>query len=318
MLYFLRRNTLALALGALCVKSMRDDKFGEFRRRQNRPNGRLSPPRPDRSDSRSSLSAFSDDTSDMSLSGSPKRMVPRNRFKFINVSDLYYTHAQVKISDGVMEGTVSLQFQSGKTSDGKHRVTIYDTIFALLFGDADQGVDQGIIQRLVVGRKTPLTRLNVGQQELQDALAATLNEFSWGPDFIPDVVGKQLSDNNRTLYVLQTIKKVFPYTEMMVPYKAVDELTFPHKRSSICDCDHMTVQVPHDYKFRLNQGGERADLIMDIFKQDHKLHEEKFLSHVKGRMAKLISVDAMDIFFEEQVRSASRFGSRKKSRNDAW
>merc|ERR1711964_731961 len=107
-------------------------------------------------------------------------------------------------------------------------------------------------------------------EELQDALAATMKEFSWGPGFIPAVVKyrddeRHFGNNNRSLYVFQTIKKVFPNTTMMIPYKQQRNLSKVHRRSSIQDCDGMAVQFPG---FRRQQGDERTEQIMSLFKQD--------------------------------------------------
>lgn len=226
-----------------------------------------------------------------------------------------------------------MKFSSGKTPDrgpdcpDGYPITIYDTVFNLLFGDARQGVEQGIVQRLAEAGKT---RYNVEQQELQAALVATMSEFSWGEEFIPGVVG-HFSNNNRSLYVFQTIKKVFPKTTMMIPYKRTwnGQLSGVHRESKIRDSDRMAVQFPG---FRKQQGDERADRIMAVFKQDQqtsrwRLNTKAFLGQVKEKMTELLDEDATNKFFVEsqdstdtssQESTGSRFGNYKSTGRSAW
>lgn len=284
MLYSLRRNILALTLGALCVKSMRGD-------RRNRRNGRLSPPRTDRSLSRSST--FSDDTSAMSLSGS----------EYLPVSELYYSHGENPRSPvGVPPDQVSVQFQDGRTPEGAVP-TIYDTVFALLRGNSQ--MPNGMLQRLL---KDELNVHTVRQEELRLALEETMRAFKevakW--DCALEVVklgGRVYSNNNRSLYVLQTIKRLFPKTQLLVRCREIARMSSCHGITEARECDDMTVTFPPGF-------------------QKHPSYKKNLQMFRNGKLSREFSEkmleeyeDTRKFFFSRQKRRKKRKGA---SRDGGW
>lgn len=165
--------------------------------------------------------------------------------EFINVSDIYYTHG-----DGSPEraATVSLSFQDGETVHGE-LPTIYDSVMALLVGD--HNVHQGIIQRLDANGVTMRT---VTSKQLSQALYDTQVDFRrYGWDLIPDViiykngrVNRFYSNNNRSLYCLQTIQKFFRKT-LTVAYNKIQRKSLQHEWSNINDCQEMKIRGADKY-----------------------------------------------------------------------
>jgi len=237
-------------------------------------------------------------------------------FTFCEVNDLYYTHGNSEI-ESAFPDQLSVQFREGRLPGLKREVrpTIYDTVFALLFGNADQS--NGMIQRLEAKKKTIH---NVTSDDLQDALFQTMSSFKElaGWSSIPEVVtedGRLYSNNNRSLYVLQAIQLVFCRRNrtipLRIPYKPRKNISPCHEKSPANRCADMSVQFPRGFQ-KLRHPHTKQ--IRTMFQGDTVgrtwLHEEDFLAMVKQD-------EQAKTFFK----TSSRFGGRKVSRSesrDAW
>jgi len=180
---------------------------------------------------------------------------------YINVDDLYYTHGdrnsggKSKFRDGFLDllfkkndETQEYTLYTFRPTGTQHPVTMYNTIMDLLIGNPDLGVNEGILQRLITIGKTPLT---VDQEELREALKATIDALKTSYDCTPEVVpgenirsqggirGRMYSNNNRSLYVLQTVRTMFPRTTMMVPCRMIATMSGVHRASTINHINRM-------------------------------------------------------------------------------
>lgn len=165
-------------------------------------------------------------------------------YTIIPVDELYYTHGDTGRT-GTGCPTVSLHFSPPGVNRYGNRVTIYDSILALLVGD--DKVEKGIIQRLV---ERDITASKVTPDALSNALWETQKAFleaeNW--DGVPDVVlhkGRMYSNSNRRLYVLQAISKLFSCQPFKVRCISVNRKSECHEYSNIRDCAKMKVNFSY-------------------------------------------------------------------------
>lgn len=166
----------------------------------------------------------------------------QHQYMTIPVDQLYYTHGDSGRTGG--SPTLSLSFTKGRNRHGQ-RVTLYDSILALLVGD-DQ-VKKGIIHRLL---DQELTHSTVTAKAVSDALWETQKAFKktekW--DGVPEVVrheGQMYSNSNRSLFVLQAIDRLFGLpSSIEVRCTRRDRIAGVHEYSRVQNCEDMRVTLP--------------------------------------------------------------------------
>jgi len=183
-----------------------------------------------------------------------------SRFQFADVSEMYYTHGYHPKVRGF--DRLQIQFRNGSLPRYETITpTIYDTVFALLFGNEQQ--PEGLLQRLSADGHTiydvkPITL----QKALYDTMAAFKKHAGWAG--IPEVVThfirnengemerRLFSNNNRSLYVLQCAAKVFDHDSgripLIVPYIPRGEISRIHAYSDAHSPDQMVVQFKEGFQ----------------------------------------------------------------------
>merc|ERR1711964_665500 len=205
----------------------------------------------------------------------------------IPVSSLYYSHgpraegADVQ-KNGNVPDMITLDFQEGRTPEGQIP-TLYDTAFALLVGNAEQ--PRGILQRLVANG---FTKGNITSKALQEALGETNNDFrsnaGWGCVLeVVNIAGRNYSNNNRSLYVMQMIQLVFPGVDLYAPCQRRTRLSDIHAVSDVNSVDGITVVYPNGWHARDHPA--RTEIGKMFTLSGHALNTEYFLTLVQATEA---------------------------------
>lgn len=227
-----------------------------------------------------------------------------SEFQFADVDEMYYTHGyhpQVRGFD-----RLQIQFRNGSLPGYEITPTIYDTVFALLFGNEQQ--PEGLLQRIsAAGHTIYDVKASVLQKALYETMAAFKKHAGWAG--MPEVVTHSVrnvngekerrlfSNNNRSLYVLQCIAKVFDHDgapiPLIVPYTSRDKISSIHAYSEAHSPDQMVVQFKEGYQSQSQDGHPHNAQIQKMFAKrlrhqgaaGQTLHELNFTEMVHERIA---------------------------------
>lgn len=249
-------------------------------------------------------------------------------FGFIEVRKLYYSHGQrARGRDQKQRKLIDalcVQFRKGVLPGYKRKIkpTIYDTVYALLFGN-QLNPKGGLLHKIAASE---YNIDNVPEKDLQRMLYETMAGFKAlkdGWSGIPEVVehghGRRrrfYSNNNRSLYVLQCIQRVFGDKKLKIPYIPRNCLSDCHGFTNVNTPEGMVVQVPDDWKAQNHPSSKAmwSTMFPNHIKRSAQASGKIFSS---PRFCDTIHNKIGNDIPDALKTTVSRFGKKKKSRNDA-